>query len=188
MLHHPKNHCLPLPASLSAHNRPCCTTFSSFQQLQLNQWLECQLPSHMPADLPPPDSLPSDSLPPDWLPPDRPPSDQLPQDQLPPNTHPIMIDHALQVYLLTRLIFTAKIISESMQFRHSSALPNTLNHCRQVHLWVHLISRSPSASPGLDDHGLQVPLQVMTAVVWKYRGIGGWQSDGENLFGWPQSW
>jgi len=188
VLHHPTIDCLPLPASLSALSGPCCTQFSTIPQLRVNQWIESQLPSHMPPDLlPPPDSLPPDSLPTDSLPPDWPPSDQSLPDQPPPSTPPILIDHGLQVYLLTRSITASKCISEFTRSRPPSASPNSLNHGLQVHLWVHSISRSPSAAPNTLDHGLQVHLQGATAGVRRYRGNEGGQSDGEYIFGRPRS-
>ena len=166
ILHHPKIDCLPPPASLSAFSGPCCTQFSTFPELLVNQWIESHLPLHMPPDLPPPDSLP-----PDW-----PPSDQSPPDWLPPSTCPILIDHGLQVnlwahsisasvHLQTRSITASECMSQfirsrppsasseftpsrspssslSSQSRSRSASPNSLDHGLRVHLWVHLISVS----------------------------------------------
>jgi len=146
----------------SALSGPCCTKFSTFPQLRVNQWIECQLPPHMPPDL-----LPPDSLPPDWLPPDWAPSDQSPPDQPPPSTPSILIDYGLQVYLPTRSITASKCISEFTWSRPPSASPNSLNYNLQVHLWVHLISRSPSASSNLLDRGLQVHLWVNSISVSK---------------------
>jgi len=171
----PKLHCLPLPASLSAPSGPCSTQFSTFPQLRVNEWIVSQLPLHMPPDQLPPDSLPPDSLPPDslpadWLPPDwthsdqlppdQPPSDQLPPDQLPPSTTPILIDHGIQGYLLTRSNMASKCISEFTWSLHPSASRNSLNHSLQVHLWVYWISLSPSSSPNSLDPSLQLHLQT----------------------------
>jgi len=139
VLHHPKIDCLPLPASLSTLSGPCCTQFSIFPQFRVNQWIESQLPSHMPSDLLPPDSLTPDSLPLDWLPPDGLPWDQSPPDRLPPSTPPIVIDNGLQVYLPTRSITASKCISEFTLSRPPSASPNLLTQGLQVHLWVHSI-------------------------------------------------
>jgi len=47
--------CLPLPASLSSLGTWCCTQFSTFTQLQFNEWIKSQLPSCLPAKLQPPD-------------------------------------------------------------------------------------------------------------------------------------
>jgi len=44
ILHHPKINCLPLSASFPSLGRPCCTQFSTFPQLRVNQWIESQLP------------------------------------------------------------------------------------------------------------------------------------------------
>ena len=102
ILHHLKIDCLPLPASLPALSGPCCTQFSTFPQLRVDQWIESRLPSHMPPRLPPPDSLP-----PDW-----PPSDQSP---------PILIDHGHQVHLQTRSMTAYKCILEFTRSRPPSA-------------------------------------------------------------------
>ena len=87
ILYHPKIDFLPLPASLSALSRPCCTEFSTFPWLWVNQWIESRLPLHYPSNRPPPD---------------RPP----------PSTPPISIDHGLQVHLQTCSIMASKCISE----------------------------------------------------------------------------
>jgi len=63
----------PLPASLSSLGIPCCIQFSTFQQLRVEEWIESQLQSRLPPELPPPD----------WP---------------PPSTPPISLDHGLQVH------------------------------------------------------------------------------------------
>jgi len=129
VLHHPKIDCLTPPAGLSALSGPCCTQFSTFPQLWVNQWIESQLPSHMPPDLPPPDSLP-----PDW-----PPSDQSPPDQPPPSTPPILADHGLKIPLRSWSIKVSKCISEFARSWPPNTSRNSLNHSFQVHLWVNWI-------------------------------------------------
>ena len=212
VLHHAKIDCLPLPASLSALCELCCTQFSTFPLLQVNQWIESRLPSHMPPDLPPPDSVPPNSLPPGWL-----PSDQSPPDKLPPSTPPILIYHPLQVYVPTCPITASKCIWKFTWSRPPSVSPNSLNHRLLVHLWIHSISasnwisklaqsqspiaslsslnlsvskwiseftrsQSPSGSPTMLNHDLLVHLHMATVVVWRYRGIGDGQSAGEYIF------
>ena len=49
VLHHANTNCLPLPASLSSVGRPCCTEFSTFPPLRVNQWIQSQLPSRLPS-------------------------------------------------------------------------------------------------------------------------------------------
>jgi len=83
-LQYPKVDCLLLAANLSSLCRPCCIQFSTFPHLQVNQWMESQLPSRFPPEL----------LLPDWL----------------PLSFPgISRDHGFQVHLQTRLITSSKI-------------------------------------------------------------------------------
>ena len=180
VLHHPKFDYLPLPASLSALSGPSWTQFSNLLQLLVNQWIESQLPLHMPPDVPPPDWPPPDSLPQDWLPPVWLPSDQSPPDEPPPTTPPIFIDHGLQAYLPTCSILAPNGVSEFSWSRPPSASPNLLDHGPQVHLGAHYLglqvhlqtcsipaskcipkltrSQSPSASSNTLNHSLQVNL------------------------------
>jgi len=67
--HHPKIDSLPLPASSPSLGRCCSAELSTFPQLQVNQWIESQLPLRLPASGP----LPS--------------------------TPPILLDHSRQVHL-----------------------------------------------------------------------------------------
>jgi len=161
VLHHPKIDLFPLPATLSALTEPCCTQFSAFPQLRVNQSIDSQLPSHMPPNLLPPNSLPPDSLPPDWLPSDWLPSDQSHPDQPPPSIPPILLDDGLQVYL------PSSLITASLNLPPPSASRNPLDHGLQVHLWVRLISQSPSASRNSLYLGLQVHLWVPSFPVSK---------------------
>ena len=98
-----------------------------------------------------------------------------------PNTH----NCGFQVNLWVHSMSASKFISE---FTRSLGL--------QVHLQTRSIppcrcisefsrSQSPSASPNMLDHSLQVHLEGATAVVRRYRGNGGGQSDGEYIFGRP---
>jgi len=205
VLHHRIISCPQPPASLSARSGPCWTQFSTFPQLWICQWNESQPASHMPPDLPPPDSLALD-----WLPPDWPPSHQLPPDQPPPCTPPIVIDHGLKIWLLTRSITASNCISEFTRSQPPRASPNSVKHDLPVHLWVQSISQSLSASPNSLDPGLQALLSVQSisvsqsiskhaqsrpqvhlqrarVVVRRCRGNGGVQSDGEYIFGSPWS-
>jgi len=96
------------PARSQSLGRPC-TQFSTFPQLQVNQWIETQLPSRLPPELPPPD----------WL---------------PPITPPILRYYGLQVHLQTRSITASKFISKLAWLRPASASANSLNHGVQVYL------------------------------------------------------
>jgi len=61
--HHPKIDSLPLsasltlPASFPSLGGCCCTQLSTFPQLQVNQWIESQLPSRLPPNRPLPSTL-----------------------------------------------------------------------------------------------------------------------------------
>jgi len=201
VLHHSMMDCLPLPASFSYLGG--CTQLCAFQQLRTNQSIECQLPSCLPPDLPP------------------------------PSTPSISIGHGLLVYLPTHSITASKCISEFTRSQPANASPNLLEHSLQVHLWVpsnsdskcistfprsrppnaslssrdlglqlHLQtqsilaskciseftwSQSPSASQNMLDHSLQIYLSGVTAGGRRYSGNGGGQSDREYIFGRPQS-
>jgi len=74
------------PVSEALHG-PCYTQFSTFPWLGVCHWIECQLPSHLPADLPCP-------------------------DQPAPSTPPISIEYGLLVHLQTLLITASKCISD----------------------------------------------------------------------------
>jgi len=137
VLHHPSIDFLPLPASLSSPSRPCCTLFYTFPQLWVNKWMESQLASRLPPELPPPD----------WP---------------PPSTPPISLGHGLQVHLDTRSITASKCISKLGRFRP----PNSLNHDLEVHLQTPSITASKCISnyarlrpPSAQDHGLQMYIQ-----------------------------
>jgi len=95
--------------NLSSLGGPCCTQFSTFTQLWVNHWIECQLPSRLLLDL---------------LPPDRPP----------PSTPPIWIDHGLQVDLQTRLITASKRFSYFTWSQRPSASLISLDHTLHVRM------------------------------------------------------
>jgi len=99
--HHPKIDSLPLPACFSSLGR-WCTQLSTFLHLQVNQWMEAQLPSRLPGNRPP------------------------------PSTPPISLDHSLQVYLWTRSATASECISEFTPSRPPSACPKSLDHGLQV--------------------------------------------------------
>jgi len=129
--HHPKIDRLPLPASFSSLGG-CCTQLSTFPQLQVNQWIESQLPSC------------------------------LPQNRSPPCTPPISLDRSLQVHLQTRLIpaskciFWVQAISASRRIsRLARWLPaSSHDHGLEVHISKLTPSRPPSESPKSLDYGL----------------------------------
>jgi len=144
---------------VSSVGRPCCTQFSTFAQLWVNQWIESPLPSRLRSRRA---SLPN--LPPtDWP---------------PPSTPPISLDHGLQVHLQTRSITASKCISKPARSRPPSASPNSLDHGFQLHLQTRSIaackcisklapSRLPIASPNSLNHGLQVHLQTRSIAASK---------------------
>jgi hypothetical protein len=145
-LHHPKSDCLPLPASLSSLGGPDCTQLSTFPRLRGNQGMESPLPLHLPPDLPLPD---------------RPP----------PSTHPISINHGLQVHLQTRLITASKCISElhdrglQMHLQTRSIVAskcisefNLTSASKCISKLARL--RPPSVSQSSLNHGLPVHLQT----------------------------
>jgi len=121
----------------------CCTQFSTFPQLRVNQSMESQLSSRLPPELPP-------------------------ENGPPPGPPPISHDHGLQVHLPSRLITAYKCLSELTRSQSPSASPNSLHPGLQVHLWVHSISVSkrifkhtrswpPSTSSRSDGGCLEIP-------------------------------
>ena len=187
-----------LPASFSSLGG-CCTQLSTFPQLQVNQWIESQLASRLPPNRLPPSTRPI-SL-------DHGLQMYLQTRSItaskciskltrsrPPSVSPDSLDYGLQVHLWvhylgvqvqlqTRSITASKCITELTRPRPPSASPNSLDPGLKVHLWVQSISVSKCISNTLD----QVHLQGATAVVRRYRGKGGGQSDGEYIFGGPRS-
>ena len=148
VLHHPEIDHLPLPASPSTLGRPCFPQFSKFTQLQVNQWIQSQIPSRLPPEL----------LPPDWP---------------PPGTPGISLDHGVQVHLQTCSITASRCIT--ILTRSRPTCPH--HHSRQVYLHTRSIkvsklapSRPPRASPNLLDYRIGVHLQTqsvtMVNLVW----------------------
>jgi len=134
VLHHPKIDCLLLSASLSSVGRPCCTQFSTFAQLRVNQWIEPQPLSRLPPELPPP---------------------QWPR----PSTPPMSLDHCLQVHLQTHSITASMCISNLAQLRP----PSSHHHSLQVHLQTCSITASECISNltwSWSPHSLNQCLQV----------------------------
>jgi len=141
ILRHPMINCLLLPASLSSRCRSCRTQLFIFPQLQVNQWIESQLPARLPTDL----------LAPEWP---------------PRSTPPFLDDHVLQKHLWSRSITASKRIS-----KHARLGPLSLYHDGlQVHLQTGAImaskfisklaqSQPPSASSDSLDQSLQEYLQ-----------------------------
>jgi len=130
VLHHHKIDCLPLPASLSSLGRPCCTQFSTFPQLQVNQCIESQLPSRLPPKLPPPD----------WP---------------PPCTPPISRDRGLQVHLQTHSIMASNCISTLARFQPLSGH----DHGLEVHISNLTGSRPPAViwySPDVHEQSISL--------------------------------
>ena len=71
------------------------------------------------------------------------------------------------MHLQTRSIIASKCISTLARSWPPSASPSSLNHGLQVHLWVHLITRSSSASLNSLDHDLGVHLWVQSITASK---------------------
>ena len=165
----------PAPNQFPAHSqfaisRRMLLYSTLYLQLQVNQWIKSQLPSH--------------------LPPNRPLA----------STPPISLDHRLQVHLQTRSITASQCISEFpiTASKCLSKLvrlrpPSSHDHGLQLHLRTRSItaskcisklgrSRPPSSSLNFFDHSLQVHCWWARAGV---RGNGGGLSDGEYWFGRP---
>jgi len=130
---------------VSSLGRSCCTQFSTFAQLRVDQWIESPLPSRL---------LPEHT------------ASRLTAFQYfsnlarsrPPSASPNSVDHGL------------KCMSKLIRWRHPSASPNPLERGLLLHLQSRSItaskcisklaqSRPPSASPNSLNHGLQVHLQ-----------------------------
>jgi len=141
VLHHPKIHCHPLPASLSSLGGPYCTQLSSFPRLRADQWKLSLLPSHLPTNLPP-------------------------ADRPPPSTHSISIDHRLRAHLQTCSIMASRCISEFNLVSASKCISALLHLGLQMHLQTHLITAYKCIS-GLHDLGLQMHLQTRSIMASK---------------------
>jgi hypothetical protein len=113
VLRHPIINCLLLPAGFSSRRRPCCTQLSTFPQLQVNKWIESQLPARLPPDLPAPN----------WL---------------SQSTPPFLQDYVHKVHLKARSITASKRITKLAQL-----WPHSSHHDRlQVHLQTGTITAS----------------------------------------------
>jgi len=132
VLRHPKIDCLPLPASPSSLGISHCTQLSTYPILQVNQWIESQLPSHLPPDPPPPYSPP-------------------------PSTPPMSIDHGLRVHLLTPFLTASKCITDlhhlglqvyfqTRLITASKCISELHNHSFQIHLQTPSITASKCIS------------------------------------------
>jgi hypothetical protein len=108
VLPHSMIDCLPLPASLSYFSRPYCTKFFTFAHWWVHQWIVSQLVSRFPPEL----------APPDW-----PPS----------STHPVSLNHILQVYLQACSITVSKYISKLARSWLTSASQNSVDYSPQVY-------------------------------------------------------
>jgi len=163
VLHHPNTDCLPLPASLSSPGRPYCTQFSTFPQLQVNQWIESQLP---------------------WcLPPSQTTASRLTDSKYcsnlarpwPPSVSPNSLHHTLQVNLQTRTMTDSKFawsqhskcMSKLGRSWPQSASPNLLDYGLQVHPQLGCITASKCISklarlrpPSSHHHCLKVQLRT----------------------------
>ena len=121
LLNHPNIDCLPLPGSIPSLGRPCCTQFSTFPQLQVNQWIESQLPSRLPPPL------------------------QI-HDWPPPRTPPNLLNHGLIAHLQWGSITASQCISEFTQSWPPIASSNSLDHSLPVNHWCNSMSVSNSVS------------------------------------------
>ena len=147
VLHHSKIDCLPLPASLSALSGPCCTQFSTLPQLWVNQWIESQLPLHMPPVLLPPK--------------------QLPPDPLPPYVSPYMLNYVFQVHHWVHSISASKCISELNRSHPPSSSLSSLNIGLQMRLQTRLIPPSKCISQFTHSLDLQVHRQTCSITACK---------------------
>jgi len=134
------------PAPSQSFGRPCCTQFSTFPQLWVNQSIASQHRSRLPPELPP-------------------------RDWLPPGTPPITLDHGLQFHLQPRSITASKCISTPAQFQP----PSSYDHGLQVHLQTRSIMASKFISklrllwtPSSHDHRLQVHPQTHSITASMY--------------------
>jgi len=125
-LHHPIIDCLLLPGR-SHLSVSYSTQLSTFPWLQVNQWIDSQLPSHHSPDVPLP-------------------------NRLPPSTPPISIGHGLQVHLQTRLIIASKCISELLDLirqihLHTRSITTSkcISELHHLGLQGHLQTRSITA-------------------------------------------
>jgi len=146
----------------SSLGRPCCTQFSTFAQLRVNQWIKSPLPSHLPSELTTSrltTSKYSSNLARWW----------------PPSASSNLLKHGLQVQLQTRSIVASKCISKVALLQ----IPNSLHCGLQVHLQTRTIaaskcisklarSRCPSASPNSLGHGLRVYPWVHLIVIFRH--------------------
>jgi hypothetical protein len=89
------------------------------------------------------------------------------------------------VHLWVHLISATKCISQHAQSQLARAFLGSLNLLVSKCISKLAQSQSPSASPHVLDHGLPVRLQVAIAVVSRYTGHGGGQSDREYVIGRP---
>jgi len=132
VLHHPMIDCLLLPGSHLSLSRPCCTQFSTFPQLRVNQWIESQLPLRLPPEL----------LPPDWTPPSTPPISHDYGIQIcsitaskfaqfwPQSVSPNSLNRDLGVHLKVHLMKASECITKYAWLRH----PISHDYGHKVHL------------------------------------------------------
>jgi len=181
----------PLPASLSYLGIPCCTQCSTFPPLWVNQWIESQLQSRLPAEL-----LPRCTLPISFnhglqvhskLARLQTPSVSLKSHDYclqvhtitaskclsklarsqPPSVSPNSLDYGLQV----RTIMASKCIYKLAQSQPPYVGPNSLDHSIGVHLYVHWITvwlnggGSPSSTLRCTSHGIRSDNWWETAVL-----------------------
>jgi len=116
----------------------------------------------------------------------------------PPTLSPNTLNYGFQLHLWVHSI-SASLHLQTRSITACKFIPElTQSLGLQVHLQTCSIpaskcisefnrSQSPSASPNTLHHSLQVHLQGVMAVVWRYRGNRGGQSDVEYIFGRPQS-
>jgi len=133
---------------VSSLGRRCCTQFSIFAQLWVNQSIESQLLSYLPPEQPPPD----------WP---------------PPVTPPISLGYGLQVHLHTRSIMASKCISQLARPERSSVSLNLHDYGLQLGMITatYCISkltqlRPRSLSPHLFDYGLQVRMIMASKCIY----------------------
>jgi len=123
----------PAPRQCLISRQTMSTQLSTFLQLPVNQWIESQLPSCLPLELPPPH----------WP---------------PPSTPPISLDHGLQVHLQPSLITASKGISKLTQLLPLSPYLQTPSMTVSNCISKHARLLPATESPNSHDHSVQVHL------------------------------
>jgi len=148
------SHYQPVSQACSGH---CCNQYSTLPQLKDNQWIKFQFPSHMLSDT-------------SRFPPSRFTASRLTAYRL--TTIRSIVSRLIASKSTStlvwswpwsvspkRLIYSFEVhLRVHMASRSASASPNSLDPSVQVFLWIHSISQSWSSSPKMADPCVQVHL------------------------------